>query len=181
MNIALSKANYLPSHTCSISTNNLPTFLVSSKPGCVRGVSYFHGMSTVGFKETEFQCSWYGMPVNFFTPTGFMPGLLLLRTRSCKATSFPGRSSMRNTVMSLRKIGGQDVIASLSRSQSFKVEGSGKEDPLPKSNNQAFSFAVVAILSSAVGWRGIPIFDAANAQATSPCFLREMFKPHWRQ
>ena len=53
---------------------------------------------------------------------------------------------MRNTVMSLRKIGGQDVIASLSRSQSFKVEGSGKEDPFPKSNNRAFSFAVVAIL-----------------------------------
>ena len=48
--------------------------------------------------------------------------------------------------MSLRKIGGQDVIASLSRSQSFKVEGSGKEDPFPKSNNRAFSFAVVAIL-----------------------------------
>jgi len=58
--------------------------------------------------------------------------------------------------MSLRKIGGQDVIASLSRSQSFKVEGSGKEDPFPKSNNRAFSFEVVAILSSAVGRTGIP-------------------------
>ena len=48
--------------------------------------------------------------------------------------------------MSLRKIGGQDVIAPLSGSQSFKVEGSGKEDPFPKSNSRAFSFAVVAIL-----------------------------------
>ena len=181
MNIALSKANYLPSNTCAISTNNLPTFLVNSDPGCVRSVSYFHGMSTVGFKQTELRCSWYGMPVNFFKPTGFVNGLLLLRTRSCKATSFPGWSSMRNTVMSLRKIGGQDVIASLSRSQSFKVEGSGKEDPFPKSNNRAFSFAVVAILSSAVGWRGILISNAANARATSSCFLPETVKPHWRQ
>ena len=34
MKIALSKVNYLPSNTCAISTNNLPTFLVSSDPGC---------------------------------------------------------------------------------------------------------------------------------------------------
>ena len=57
MNIALSKATYLPGHTCAIRTNNLPTFLVSSDPGCVRCVSYFHGISTVGFKETELRCS----------------------------------------------------------------------------------------------------------------------------
>ena len=43
MNIAISKANYLLTHTCAISTNNLPTFLVSSDPGCVRCVSDFHG------------------------------------------------------------------------------------------------------------------------------------------
>ena len=84
---------------------------------------------------------------------------------------------MRNTVMSLRKIGGQDVIASLSRSQSFKVEGSGKEDPFPKSNNRAFSFAMVAILSSAVGRTGILISEAANTQVTSSCLLPETFKP----
>ena len=80
--------------------------------------------------------------------------------------------------MSLTKICGQDVIASLSQSQSFKLEGSGKEDPLPQSNNQAFLFAVVVILSSAVGWRGIPISDAANARATSSCFLPETFKAY---
>ena len=56
MNIALTEANYLFGHTRAISTNNLPTFLVSSDPGCVRCVSYFHGMSTVGFKETELRC-----------------------------------------------------------------------------------------------------------------------------
>ena len=47
-----------------------------------------------------------------------------------------------------KKPGSQDAIASLSRSQSFQVKGSGKEDLFP---NRAFSFAVVAILSSAAG------------------------------
>ena len=76
--------------------------------------------------------------------------------------------------MSLRKIGGQDVIASLSRSQSFKVEGSGKEDPFPKSNNRAFSFAVVVILSSAVAWTVIPRFPRlqTHEQPVLACFRK---------
>ena len=84
---------------------------------------------------------------------------------------------MRNTVMSLRKIGGQDVIASLSRSQSFKVEGSGKEDPFPKSNNRAFSFAVVAILSSAVGRTGIPFPRLQTHEQPVLAFSRKLSSP----
>jgi len=63
------------------------------------------------------------------------------------------------TILEQEKSVGQNVSTSLSRSQSFKSEGSGKKDPSVKSNNRAFSFAVVAIQT--VGQ------EAGNARATS--------------
>ena len=79
--------------------------------------------------------------------TNDTPSLLCIHLGRVCGSQHP--SLIKNNVISLRYIGGQEVMFSLSFTQpSFSVKGSGTEVPFGIMSNFAFSFSVVAIRST---------------------------------
>ena len=87
--------------------------------------------------------------------TNDTPSLLCIHLGRVSGSQHP--SLIKNNVISLRYIVGQEVMFSLSFTQpSFSVKGSGTEVPFGIMSNFAFSFSVAAIRSRAVGLMKCP-------------------------
>ena len=81
-------------------------------------------MGTSRFHKAVVRIHWHSIILDFLQESGVeqyslkaFPSLYSFNTRWCRSTSFPGCSFIKNTVISLRNIGGHDVKPSLSRSK----------------------------------------------------------------